>query len=274
MQSLDASGLFKTENINIGGIDIVKKIGKMLKINAFDNPKIDKIKAQFEVQKGKLHVKPFQFKINQINSGLEGTVGLDQKINFVLNMDMPRKLLGNKANEVIGNLIGKANALGLKLNMADIIKMKFKITGDYNHPKIVPVIAGADGQSAQEVVKEAVTQKVEAAVDDAKEKARAEAQKKADALLAQAQQQADKIKAEAKKAADKIRAEARKQAADLIKKAGNDPFKKLAAKALGKKLVKEADKKAQQLETKAQNQANLIMKNARTKADSLVNKIK
>ena len=274
MQSLDASGLFKTENINIGGIDIVKKIGKMLKINALDNPKIDKVKAQFEVQKGKMHVKPFQFKINQINSGLEGTVSLDQKINFVLNMDMPRKILGNKANEVIGNLIGKANALGLKLDMADIIKMKFKITGDYNHPKIVPVIAGTEGQTAQEVIKEAVTQKVEEAVDDAKEKARAEAQKKADALLAQAQQQADKIKAEAKKAADKIRAEARKQKADLIKKAGNDPFKKLAAETLGKKLIKEADKKANQLETKAQNQANLIMKNTQTKADKLVNDIK
>ncbi len=273
LQSLDASGLFKTENINIAGIDVVEKIGKMLKIKALNNPKIDKIKAQFDIQKGRMHVKPFQFKINQINSGLEGTVSLDKKINFILNMDVPRKLLGHKANEIIGNLIGKVNALGLKLDMADIIKMKFKITGDYNHPKIIPVIAGAEGQTAQEVVKEAVTQKVEATVDDAKEKAKAEAQKKADALLAQAQAEADRLKVEARKTADKIRAEARKQKDELIKKAGNDPFKKLAADALGKKIVKTADKKAGQLETKAQNQADLIMKDARQKADKLVNKI-
>ena len=273
LQSLDASGLFKTENINIAGIDVVEKIGKMLKIKALNNPKIDKIKAQFDIQKGRMHVKPFQFKINQINSGLEGTVSLDKKINFILNMDVPRKLLGHKANEIIGNLIGKVNALGLKLDMADIIKMKFKITGDYSYPKIIPVIAGAEGQTAQEVVKEAVTQKVEATVDDAKEKAKAEAQKKADALLAQAQAEADRLKVEARKTADKIRAEALKQKDELIKKAGNDPFKKLAADALGKKIVKTADKKAGQLETKAQNQADLIMKDARQKADKLVNKI-
>jgi len=273
LQSLDASGLFNTENINIAGIDVVEKIGKMLKIKALNNPKIDKIKAQFDIQKGRMHVKPFQFKINQINSGLEGTVNLDKKINFILNMDVPRKLLGHKANEIIGNLIGKANALGLKLDMADIIKMKFKITGDYNHPKIIPVIAGAEGQTAQEVVQEAVTQKVEAAVDDAKEKAKAEAQKKADALLAQAQSEADRLKAEAKKAADKIRNEAQKQADALVQKAGNDPFKKLAAQALSRKIKQEAGKKASQLETKAQNQADLIMKDARQKADKLVNKI-
>ena len=274
LSTLGATGLFQTNNINVSGIETLINIGKMLKINALNNPKIDKVKAQFEIDKGKMHIKPFQFKLNNIQSGLEGTISVDQKINFILNMDVPRKMLGNKANEIVGNLIGKANAMGLNLTMGDIIKMKFKISGDFTNPKIVPVIAGAEGQSTQEIVKEAVTQKVEEVVDDAKEKAKEEARKQADFILAQAQNQADKLKAEAKKSADKIRSEARKQADELMKKAGNDPIKKMAANSLKKKLIKEADKKADQLETKAQNQANLIMKNAQTKADKLVNGIK
>ena len=272
LQTLDASGVFKTANIGIGNVDIIKKIGNLLKINELNQAKVDKIKAQFEIQKGKMHVKPFKFKINNMQSALEGSVGLDHKINFILNMDVPRQALGNKANEVLENLLGKAKALGLKTDLADIIKMKFKITGDYNHPKITPVIAGTEGQTAKEVITQAVEQKVEEAVDDAKEKAKAEAQKQADALIAQAQMQADKLNAEAKKQADKLRAEARKQADKLIKEAGNDPFKQLAAKALAKKLIKEADKKAKAIETKAQNQSNLIMQNARNKADALLSK--
>jgi len=272
LQTLDASGLFKTENIAVNGIDIVNKVANLLKINSLSNAKVDKIKAQFEVQKGKMNLKPFTFKINNMESGLQGSVGLDQKINFVWDLAVPRKMLGGKANQILENLVGKVNFLGLQAKLGDIIKMKFKITGDYNNPKIIPVIAGAEGQSAQEVVTEAVTQKVEETVDKAKEKAKAEAQKQADALMAQAQAQADKIKAEAKKAADKIRQEARKQADALIKKAGNDPFKKLAAEALSKKIIKEADNKAKKLETTADNKAQLILKNAQEKSDKLLEK--
>jgi hypothetical protein len=273
LETLDASGLFKTGNLKIDGIDIVKKIGNMLKINELKQAKVDDISAKFEIKKGKLFVKPFNFKINQIKSGLQGNVSLDQKINFELNMDIPRKMLGNKANDILEGLVGKLDKLGLNADLGNIIKMKFKITGDMNNPKIVPVIAGTEGNSMQEVITNAVEQKVDEAIDQAKAKAQEEARKKADALLAQAQKQANLIKSEAGKTADKIRLEAQKQADELIKKAGNDPFKKLAAKTLAKKLKKEAEKKANKLEIEAQKKADLIMKNAREKADKLINNI-
>jgi len=270
LETMDASGLFKTGNLNVGGVDILAKIGNLLKINELKNARVDDVKAQFEIQKGKLFIKPFDFKINKIQSGLQGNVSLDQKINFVLDMDIPRDMLGGKANEIIEGLVGKLDKLGLKAGLGEIIKMKFKITGDMMNPKIIPVIAGTEGNSAQEVITQAVEQKVEEVVEEVKDKAREEAKQKADKLIAEAQLQADKIKAEAQKAADKLRAEAQKQADELIKKAGNDPFKKLAAEAMAKKLKKEADKKATQLETKANSQADLLMKNAREKAGKLL----
>jgi len=270
LETMDASGLFRTGNLNIGGIDVMAKIGNLLKINELKDARVDDVTAQFSIEKGKLSVKPFDFKINKIKSGLKGTVGLDQKIDFVLDMDVPREMLGGKANEIIEGLVGKLDKLGLKGDLGDIIKMKFKIPGDMNSPKIIPVIAGVEGTSAQEVITEAVEQKVEEVVDDTKEKAREEARKKADKILADAQVQADKLKAEAKKAADKLRAEAAKQADEIIKKAGNDPFKKVAAESMAKKLKKEAEKKAKQIEEKANSEADLIMKNARDKADKLL----
>ncbi len=270
LNTLDASGLFSTANISIGGIDVVKKIGELLKINELKNPKVDKVKAQFDIKKGHLYIKPFQFKMNNIQSGLKGNISLDQKIDFVLNMKIPKNMLGGKANEIIENLVGKLDKLGLKAGLGDMIDMQFKITGDYNKPKIIPLIAGTSGNSAKEVITQAVEQKVEEVIDDTKEKARAEAQKKADALIKQAQAQADQLVAQAKKTADQIRKEADKQAQNLIKKAGNDPFKKIAAETMAKKIKKEAEKKAKKIETEAQNKANLIMKNAQEKADKLV----
>lgn len=270
LSTLDASGIFNTGNLKVAGIEVIQKIGKMLKMSELQQARVDNIKAKFAINKGNLHINPFQFKLNGMQSALEGDVNLDQKINFVLNMDIPREKLGNNANQILEGLVGKLSKLGLKADLGKIIKMKFRISGDYNHPKIVPVIKGTEGSSVKEIVTQAVEEKVEQVVDDTKEKARAEAKKKADALLANAKQQADKLVAEAKKAGDKLKAEAKKQGDALIKKAGNDPFKKLAAQTIAKNLNKEADKKAKQLENTARNKADLIMKDAQGKADKLL----
>ncbi len=270
LQTLEAKGLFKTGNISVAGIDVVKKVSELLKIKGLDQATVDQIKAQFEIDHGNMQVKPFHFKINGIKSGLQGRVGLDQTIDFVWRLEVPRKMLGGKANQILGNLIGKVNFLGLKSNLGDIIPLRFKIKGNYKQPKIIPVIGNVQGDNAQDLVTQAVNQKIDESVAVAKEKATEAARQKAADILKQAEIEAEKLKTAAKKAGDKIRSEAQKQAEKLIKEAGNDPFKKLAAQALAKKIVQQADKKAQILETEAANKAALIMKNAEEKAKQLV----
>ncbi len=273
-KTLDLKGFLETANIGIGGINIIKEIGNLLKINELKNPKIDQVKAQFEIDKGNLQIKPFNFKLNGMKSKFQGRVSLERKVDFLLNMEIPKSKLGNHANQILENLIGKLSKFGIKSELPDMIKMTFKIKGDYNHPKIVPVFAGYEGKTTKEVVTEAVTQQANQAIDQAQQKAIAEAKAKADILLKTAQKQADKIVTEAQNLGKKIRQEAQTQADDLIIKAGNNPLKKFAAQQAAKKLVEAADNKAKKLETEAQNKANLIMKNAHIKADRLINDVK
>ncbi len=268
--SVNAEGDFNTANIQIDGIDIVKDIGKMLKINELSNPKIDKIKAQFSIANGQMQVKPFRFKINNIQSGLSGKVGLDKKIEFVLNMDVPRALLGNNANQILEGLVGNLSKLGLKTDLGKIIKMKFKISGDYRHPKITPLIAGYEGQSTQEIVTQVVEEKVEQVIDSAKIVARAKAQAEADRIMKLAQTQADSLISKARQLSAQIKLQADKQAKNLIKEAGSNPFKKLAAQTAAKEINRQAEQKGNKLVAEAQNKANLILKNAKAKADKLI----
>ncbi len=296
LSTLDLSGIMETANIKLVGIDILKKIAGLVKIKELDKAKIDKVKAQFEINKGNLQVKPFNFKLNGMKSEMSGKISLDKKMDFVLNIDIPKTKLGNNANKILENLVGKLSNFGLDAKLPDIIKMSFKIMGDYNNPKITPVIAGYEGQSVKDVVTQAVTDKANEVIDDTKQKAIAEAQAKADKLMKTAHEQADKLVGEAKlqgqklideskKLGDKIRAEAKKQADELIKKAGNNVFKKLAAETTAKELIKQGDKKAnrleneaknkaKQLETTAQNKANLILKNAQQKSNTLIEEAK
>lgn len=283
LKTMDASGNFDTENISVSQVNSLKKIGELLNIPELSISVIKQFKAHFAIENGLMTVKPLGFKLNDMNAKLSGTVNLEQKIDFDLYLDVPKQKLGGEATSIIENLVGKLDKLGLTTELPDIIKMKFNISGDYNHPKILPLIDGYEGQSTQEIVTKVITDKAEKLVDDAKDKALKTAQKKADSILIQAQKQADKLNKmaqakadllinEAKKLGAKIKSEAQKQGQDIIQKAGNDPFKKIAAQTLAKKINQQADKKANDLETKAQNQAKMILKKAKEQSDKLVQK--
>ena len=290
--TLNLSGMLETQNIKLYGMNILKKIGGLLNINELNKTKIDKVKASFDIDKGNVNVKPFEFKLNGMKSKMSGKISLDKNLDFLLKIDIPKTKLGNNANKILEDLLGKLSKLGLDTKLPDIIKMKFRIKGNYNNPKIIPIFNGYEGNSVQETVTQVVNDKI----NQAKSKAIAEAQAKADELMKTAQQQADKLVAEAKnqrkklieeskKIGNKLRTEAKKQADKLIKQAGNNLLKKMAAQTAANQIIKQSDKKANQLEnqavmkgnqlvTIAQNKANLILKNAKEKSNKLIKEAK
>jgi F0F1-type ATP synthase membrane subunit b/b' len=273
--TLDLNGLLETANINIAGIEVLSKIADLLKLNELKNPKIDKVKASFIIEDGNLKIKPFDFKMNGMKSKFQGKVSLERKIDFVMEMDIPKEKLGSKANSIMKDMLGNLSKYGLdKGTFPDIIKIKFKITGDYNKPIVKPVFSGYEGKSMSEVVTQVVTDKVEENIDKAKEQAIQEAQKQGEKLIAEAKAQGEKIKLEAKKIADRIRSEAKKQADNLIKEAGNDPFKSLVAKKAAKKIITSANQKAERIEKEADQKAELLVNQAKQQATNLINKAK
>jgi len=216
-----------------------------------------------------------------MNAKLGGKVSLDQKINFDFNVDIPKNKLGKNASAVLEKLLGNLNKFGLSANLPNIIKMKFKITGDYNNPIITPVIAGYEGKDTKEIVTQMVTDKVNETIDKTKEKARIEAQKQADSLIKQArlkaaalnkiaQEQADKIVAEAKELSAKLKAAAKKQGAAAIKKAGNNPIKAIAANELAKQLNKQAKKKGDKLVETAKKKGKALIDSANHKGENII----
>lgn len=269
LHTIKAQGTFNTDNIQLQGINIIKEIGSILNIKELDNPNIDKIKARFSIDKGTMHVKPFTFNLNNIKSGLEGSINLDKEIDFILSLDIPKDMLGSNPILFLEGLVGKLSDLGIKTDLGDIIKMKFSIKGDYKRPKILPAIAGYEGDSTQEIIQEIIEDKVEEVIDETVDKAREEAQKQADKILLQAQQQADSLVSKAQQLALKLNLEAKDQGEKLISKAGN-PFEKIAANTAAKELDKQAEKKGNQLVDKAQEKADGLLSKAQDKADKLI----
>ncbi len=263
--TVDAQGELATGTIRPDHAAFFKQAASVLKLKALERPEIKAAKAQFKIEHGTLTVKPFKFKVNNMQSSLGGKVTLDRKLDFNWQLSIPVKMLGDKAQQWVGQFKNQMADWGIDAEKLENIEVTLKITGDINRPTIKPVFSRGTGKSGlQETVKQAVEEQVKQAVDSVK----AVASQKAEELIKQAEAQGDALIAEAEKQAKKIKSEADKQAAELIKKAGN-PLEKFAAQKAADKLKKAAYKKADQLVEKARRKKQQLIEEARQKANAL-----
>lgn len=274
-ESIQAAGLLKTASVKIYGSEIFNKISKATKIEALKEFNLKNLFVDFEIQDGKIFTKPFDIKIDQLTSKVSGKTGIDQTIDYLFKMEVPRKVFGNVGNEFVNNMTGKIAQTGVKIKPTDIIKFDVKVGGTFKNPIIKTGLKDLTSNAIEDVkdaVKDEIEKKKDEVIKDVKKevnKALEDAQKQADAIMADAQKQADKLKAEAKNAGDKIIEEADKQGKKLIAEAKN-PILKIAAEKTAKKLNQEAADKAKKLNQEADSKAKQILDNAKAKSDKII----
>ena len=291
LSTLTAEGFLQTVNGVIQDFAPLKKIGESLNIEKLANHKIDLkgTKNWFEVKEGKVLIKEFPLKYQGIDMMIGGSHGITQDIDYDIKAKIPMKLInqnavGSAAKKGLGLLNNQASKLGLNIKEKDFVNVIIKLTGSMTDPKIQFSLVGSGGQTVKDAitkkvdeVKEKVKTDVKEVIEEKKEdlskvvaerkaKLEKEANDRIARITAAAEKSAVKIRAEGKKAADKVKTEGYKQADLLVEKAGSNPIKKQAAKIGAKKLKKETDKKAQQVEDKANQNADKVVKEADDKA--------
>lgn len=276
LSSISGEGLILSDLLSIDNLNTFNKIADVLKIEKLRKPAIEKVNLSFDLVDGKATVKPMDFKLASYKSNFSGTIGLDQTINFVLNLDIPRSEFGSGANGVLNSLLADAAGKGLKVSLGDVVPVTLLIGGTVTNPKITAgvkqALAGVVDDLKQQAIAQ-VQQKKEEVVNKAKEEANKlidEADARASKLLAAAQQQSDQLMKTARISADKLRAQADSTADKVIaegKKKG--VIAEVAAKKAADQIKKEADKKADKLLQEAQAKSDAILNKARAEAEQL-----
>ncbi len=268
-ETLNGSGVMQTKSIFIEGFEPLNKLAESLKINRLAKQNIQDVKITYAFKDGRLWVEPYTVKINNYKTVIEGSTGLDQTLDYKLDMAIPRSEFGGAANNVLNNLLSQANTkTGMDMKLGDMIDVRVLVTGTVSDPKIKTDLKD-QLKDAKEDVKQAVKEKVEEKIEEVKEDIKAKASEEAEKIIRAAEVKADQLRAEAKKAADKLRSEAKSAGEKLVQEAGNNPLTKGAAKKAAEKLEKEAEEKAQKLEREADEKAKKVIDDAREQADKL-----
>ena len=232
LMAMNGAGSLQSKDVKVSGAKVFDVLATTLKNENLRNPSLKDLKTSFIIKDGTITTKPFTINVADMNLKLGGTTGLDQHIQYDLNVTLPAKMAVAGITDFSGVITGTFAKPKIQLNTASIAKQAVSILTD----KLINKTIGGTTQ-------------------EAKMKIEAELKQKADALRAQA-----------KNAGDLLVQEATNQGDALVEKAGN-PLLKAAAKATAAKLKTEASKKADDLMKKAESEISKLTAAAQSKVE-------
>jgi vacuolar-type H+-ATPase subunit H len=251
---LSGNGALQTSELELHDFPVLEKLVDVTKLQFLNDPALAPIKAAFRINEGRLFVQPFDVKVGGASMRVAGSNGLDQSIQYTLDLKVPRSLVGSGANQALASLTSRA---GIDLQAAPEIPLAVQLGGTVTNPN-VKVDMGSVTSSVAKGAEQAATQAVT-------QKASAEATK----LVQEAEQRAAGIRQDAQALADKVKQEGYRQADSVQAKAGSNPLLQVGAKAAADRIRKETDDKAAKIVSEANQRADSLVSAARQQASKV-----
>ena len=144
----DLLGQLLSTTVNSSNSDLLTALDG--KLNFIDLKKINlnDLKAALTFKDGKVNIKPFDIKYQDIKVTVGGAHGFDQTMNYNLAFDVPAKYLGTDVN----NLIAKLTPADAK--KVESVPINAILTGNFKSPKISTDIKQATTSLVNNLVKQ------------------------------------------------------------------------------------------------------------------------
>lgn len=133
----DLLGQLLSTTVNPSNSNLLSALGSNIKFIDLNKLNLNDIKAALTFKDGKVTVKPFDIKYQDIKVTVGGTHGFDQLMNYSLKLDVPAKYLGTEANTLLAKLSPSDVA---KL---DNIPVNANLTGSFSKPKVTTDVKAA-----------------------------------------------------------------------------------------------------------------------------------
>lgn len=143
----DLFGQLLSTTINSKNSTVLNKLDENVKFIDLSKLNLNDLKANLTFKDGKVNVKPFDIKYQDIKVNVGGQHGFDQTMNYNIKFDVPAKYLGTDANKLIAKLTpAEANKL-------ENIPVTAILTGNFKNPKVSTDVQQAITKLATELVK-------------------------------------------------------------------------------------------------------------------------
>ena len=148
LTTLTGKGAFLLIEGALKKFEPLDKLAQTLSVNELKEISMKDVKTFFEFANGKVLVKPFKVKVKDIDMEIGGVHGLDQSLDYIINMKVPRALLGEKGNALLNNLVTQVNNKGVPVKVGETINLNVKMGGTITNPIIKTDLKEAAGNTA------------------------------------------------------------------------------------------------------------------------------
>ncbi|WP_316807643.1 AsmA-like C-terminal region-containing protein [Pedobacter agri] len=159
--SINAEGLANIIQAVVDGFEPLQKLASALSSDKFKKLELNNVMTKFKIQDGRLNVAPFDIKKDGIVMNVQGSNGLDQTMDYDLALNVPRAMLGAKANETANAMIAKLNnKAGTNVALSETIKVNAVLGGTFFKPTIgLKYGAGDTKTAAKDAVNSVIAEK-------------------------------------------------------------------------------------------------------------------
>lgn len=134
----------------------LEKIAATLQIDELKSVTIKDVKNYIEFANGKVLVKPFTIKVKDIEMQIGGLHGLDQSIDYAIQMKVPRKYLGTQGNNLLNNLAAQAGQKGIPVKLGDIVNLSIEMGGTFTNPSLKTDLKEVAGDAVKDMQQQAI----------------------------------------------------------------------------------------------------------------------
>lgn len=112
------------------------KLASTLNVKELEAISLKDVKNYIEFTNGKVFIKPFKLKVKDIDMEIGGMHGFDQSIDYLVNLKLPRALMGEKGNQYVNSLITQVNNKGVPVKVSDVVNLNVKMGGTIANPQL------------------------------------------------------------------------------------------------------------------------------------------
>lgn len=144
----DLIGQLLSTTVNDKTSPLLSKLDESVKFIDLSKLNLNDLKAALTFKDGKVNVKPFDIKYQDIKVNVGGAHGFDQTMSYNIKFDVPAKYLGTEANSLISKL---TPAESKKL---ENIPINAVLTGNFKNPKVTTDMKSAVTNLTNQLVKQ------------------------------------------------------------------------------------------------------------------------
>lgn len=211
LSSIDVQGILKIAEAALKDSKILETVTSLTRLKDVNTVALKNLNIPIVIQDGRMEVKPFDLKLWDYETNIQGSAGFDGSINYLLNMQVPAGQFGAQANSILATISGTESS------ESTMIPIAINLGGTYNQPKI----SLAGGNSIESLLSNALKSRFDSEKENLQEKATAEFQAAQDSIKQELKLKAevfqDSLKKELEKKTNETAGKAVDEAKNLLK---------------------------------------------------------